>query len=189
MQSALRFTGILLLVALLVGCQTLTVRTDFDPSASFEQRQRWAWLEPPLIEGRDPFADNTLLRKRVRSAVEAALSARGYREVAEPEAADFLVTYSVILDERVRVDGGTAIGIGAYDRFGYGRVYSGPSVRNYQESTLIIDVLEPETRDLIWRGWAGGVLDTRDRERSRTRLQDGVRQILEEFPPESGPVG
>ncbi|HKK50086.1 MAG TPA: DUF4136 domain-containing protein [Myxococcota bacterium] len=169
------------LMGLAVGCAS-PVRTDWEPGVDFSRLQRFHWLEPPRSEEASPFADNDLLRKRLRAAVRQALEDRGYRAMEEAEEADFLVTWDLTLDEKLRADGG---GVGVfYGGLGYrGSLYSGSTVRSYQESTLFIDILDAETRELIWRGWSSGVIETRDRDRDREELDEGVRQILEAFPP------
>ena len=194
-------TGMILLLVGALGCQTYNVRSDWDPTVPFERLQRYQWLEPPVREGADPFEDNTLLRKRVRFSIEAALAERGYVAVEDASAADFRVTYGVVFDERIRVDG-INNGFGGFGGFGVGRrgrrggrggvrggyrYYGGgintTSVREYQESTLLIDFLSPEEEVLIWRGWGTGIVQTRDRDRGQDRLDDGVGKILAEFPP------
>src|SRR6056297_3251660 len=56
-------SAILVLCMLLGGCRTFNVQTDWDPEARFERLQRFQFVEPPAVEGADPFADNSLLRK------------------------------------------------------------------------------------------------------------------------------
>jgi hypothetical protein len=168
-----------------IGCKTIRVATDFDPTVSFQDMHRFAWLEPPEVEGASPFADNSLLRKRLRTAVESELTSRGFRLVETPEEADFLATYHVDLSERFRDDGSVGVGVGSYyGGYGVGTAYRTGGVINYQEATLILDIVDPETRALLWRGWGSGVLKTRDRDRSDRRLEDGVQQILRRFPPD-----
>ncbi len=58
-----------------------------------------------------------------------------------------------------------------------------------QESTLIIDFLDPNSDDLIWRGWGTGIVRTRDRNQAGDRLTKGVEAILRAFPPEQESVG
>jgi len=173
-------------LVMLLRCRTVRVHTDWDPGVSFADFQQYAWLEPPEVEGANPFADNSLLRKRLRHAIEFGVAARGYRMVDAAEEADFLVTYSVVLNERIEDHGSVSAGFGYgyYRRYGFGPSYSSPSIRNYQESTLIIDIVDPVSMELLWRGWGSGVVGTRDRDRSGERVQDGVRQILAKFPPE-----
>jgi hypothetical protein len=167
------------------GC-AVPVHTDFDSDADFAQMQTFAWLDPPLREapreegggGVDPFTSNTLLDKRVRQAVEAALTERGYRAAGE-EPADFQLRYEVVSREVLR-DSPTFIGGGyGYRHYGTGVVYSGTT--SYQEGTLILDVIDPATRGLAWRGWAAS--RTRDGHIDAARVEKTVDAILEKFPP------
>lgn len=188
MGRTTRFLAVFGLTLGLVGCQTFHVRSDWDPETPFAALQRYFWVEPPEVEGANPFADNTLLRKRVRFAMEAQLNQRGFQSADGRGDADFLVTYSVILEDRLRLDG-YSTGGGFYRGHygGFGPIYSTARVRNYQESTLIIDFLDPNNDDLIWRGWGTGIVRTRDRgwdrDRARDRLERGVEAILRAFPP------
>jgi len=175
----------LLLLAALAACQSFDVRSDWDETASFDGYQRYFWLEPPIAEGADPFADNDLLRKRVRKAIEANLTARGFQPVSQREDADFLVTYGVQLDEKLRVNGTSGVygGYGGYGRWPIGAGIGTTDVRNYQEATLIVDFLSTQKEELVWRGWGSGFLQTRDRERGQERFEAGVKAVLDAFPP------
>jgi Domain of unknown function (DUF4136) len=177
---------VLLLLCVLSACRSFNVHSDWDEAVGFEGYQRFFWLEPPVAEGADPFADNSLLRKRIRTAVEANLTARGLVSVEDPANADFLVTYGVLLDEKLNVNSG---GAGAYGSYGYGGwspgfgIYGRTDVRDYQEATLVVDFLHPESEELVWRGWGSGFIQTRDRERGPERLEAGVNAVLDAFPP------
>lgn len=182
----LRAGRVALLLALLAvaGCARFNVRSDWDRSASFESFERYELAEPPALDaGTDPFQDNSLVRKRLRRSLETALADRGYRRVEAGQGADFVVTWSVQVDDRLRVD--DVGGVGVYPGFGYGWGGRGgaTNIRNYQESTLVIDFLSVETREILWRGWGTGIVTTRDRTRSEARMLSGVQAILGKFPP------
>jgi len=70
-------------------------------------------------------------------------------------------------------------------RLGFGYVwipvYRQPSDR--MPGTLVVDVMEPATSELIWRGWAEGALLDREIARSQEDLDAIVARILERFPP------
>ncbi len=190
-SSLLVLLSCLLMLPALTACRTFNVRSDWDDSVSFSRYARYAFLEPKEVEGADPFADNDLLRKRIRSAIEANLKARGFEAVADPADADFVVTYGVVMDEKLRVTGGGATAIGGYG-YGYrrwpvgiGGLYGGGDVRDYQEATLLVDFLEPASRVLVWRGWGSGFIQTRDRDRTQSQFQAGVKAVLDAFPPKA----
>lgn len=187
-----RIVALLLLLSL-PACRTFNVRSDWDDSVSFSEFARYQFLEPPSVEGADPFADNDLLRKRIRGAIEANLTARGFQAVEDPADADFIVTYVVVMDEKLRVTGGGATTIGGYGYgrwpVGFGGGYGASDVRDYQEATLIVDFLDPSSRELVWRGWGSGFIQTRDRDRGPALLQKGVDAVLGAFPPKGDSRG
>ena len=176
----------LLLSALCLACGTFNVRSDWDPDADFLAMRSFQYAEPPKLDGADSFAENSLIRKRIRNAVETVLAERGYREAGESEAPDFLITYSILLEDEYKVRGSSSTFGTDFGRRGRRAgidSYSGKASPR-QESTLLLDVNDPSTGDLFWRGWGVGIVQTRDRARSEERLLEGVRAILARFPPE-----
>jgi hypothetical protein len=205
-----------------LGCaSTLQVRTDYDREAAFGNLRTYAWIDSTGIV-RDSAA-SPFLERRVRRAVDRALSERGFA-AAEVESADVLVTAFVVgptrKDTRWR-HWSTApcgpvvsfrIGIGypfGYSlrhprwpwwgpyfrhpwgyactyRIGYGYiwlpVYEEPGDR--LAGTLVIDMLDPGTRELIWRGSAEGAVLEYDGEAASQEELDGIAaRILRDFPP------
>lgn len=81
------------LVALAVGCAApIRIATDHDPSADLAALRGWSWFAAPAGRGGDPRLDDPLLDARIRRAVEAELSIRGYPRTVGLDP-DFLVTY------------------------------------------------------------------------------------------------
>jgi hypothetical protein len=58
-------------------------------------------------------------------------------------------------------------------------------VREYERGTLLIDILLPAERTLVWRGSASGRLrETSDPAKREQRINDVVARILDRFPPQ-----
>lgn len=181
--------GLLGLTVLSVACAGVRVRTDHDPEVDFAPYRTFAWLEPPLREEpraepapvADPFTHNTLIDKRVRSEVEAVLTRRGYRRAADGETPSFQLRYEVVSREVTR-DSPIFLS-GGYGRRGYASDVGYSRSDSYQEGTLILDVIDPATQQIAWRGW--GVSHARDGYLEAERLRETVEAILERFPPEA----
>jgi len=177
---------LMLALAIATGCRSYGVRSDWDPMTSFDAMRSYHFEDPPEVEGANPFADNSLLRKRVRRAIELVLEERGFAVAESRESADFVVTYQVLLEDELRVNtvsSGSDFGFWRYRGMQTGAYSSAAQVRSVQEATLLVDMLSPESSELAWRGWGQGMLTTRDRDRTEERLLDGVRAILASFPP------
>ncbi len=65
--------------------------------------------------------------------------------------------------------------------FGYS---SGGYAHEYLEGTLILDIIDAHSNEIIWRGWASKALDQDpDPKNVRMYVNKAVEKILEKFPP------
>ena len=183
--------GIACTVALGVACSGVRVKTDYDPGVEFGSLRTFAWIDPELREEprpenaapTDPFTHNTLIDKRVRDEIETQLTSRGFRRAAEGETPDFLLRYELVSrqvdrDYPVFVSGGYGYGHRGY---GYGSGVGYGSSVTYDEGTLIIDVIDPASQRIAWRGY--GTSQSRDLQLDAERVQRTVSEILKRFPP------
>ncbi len=204
-----------LAVFALAGCATLQVQTDYDPEVSLRQLSTYDWVDgeadaDAYVSGA-PALDSPLLKRHIRDAVEGELSRMGYRKVTS-DPPDFRISYSMIAEEKLRIDGpygyGGYGGYGGYRFGGYGsygrsfglslyggrylRPYYGyPSygyggggyVREYLQGTLVLDIIDVRTEEVIFRGWARKSLDSNPSPKKvRRYVTEAVEEILEDFP-------
>jgi len=181
-----------LLAALASGCSTLEVSYDYDPKADFSGMTAYDWLDEPQKPTGDPRIDgNTILRDRIHQAVNTELRARGFREVSEDP--DFLVAYHVSLDRRQSVQTlNSYYGYGPGWGYGYGAAYrpgfwaGAPEtyVYEYEEGTLILDIVDPKNKALMWRGSATDEVSFKSTpSKDQAKLNEAVKELLEHFPP------
>lgn len=166
--------GIALLMSVL-SCSSITVKSDYDREVNFVDYKTFKWMPRPLKGRKSTVPKNSLLDKRIRRAVERELSAKGY-EIVEAGKTDAVLAYHTAVRQKVDV---SSVGYGYWRGWPRGRrVY----VHRYREGTLIVDIVDPELKQLVWRGWATGVV--RDLQESEENINDAVRKILEKFPPQ-----
>lgn len=168
---------ILLLIAMFAACGSMRVATFGDPSMSLTDFQTYAWGERQAAE-KDLSSDLELLDHRVREVVDRKMAAKGYRLVA-PDHSDLLIHYHAAVERKL----GIATEHEQY-RLGtdpYGRETSRTQV--FKEGTLVLDVEEPTSQRLIWRGWAADAIDDLSRtEKIRPKIDTAVDKILDRFP-------
>jgi hypothetical protein len=154
------------------------VKSDFDPRANFSSLQTYAWL-PDLQATTDPRLDSKLLDRRVREAVDRHLAAKGYRKV-DDDAPSFRVAYQVYV---LRQSQTVSEPVGPYTYRWWGGM--GPTYTyQYDEGTLAVDVIDPQTNVLMWRGSASAIIDPRASIKEREeRIDRAVGSLLEKFPP------
>lgn len=121
--------------------------------------------------------------RQIRSAVEERLAKRGF-EPAREGGADFLLHYEAGLRERADVSGAERHLHGGSDgprvTFAW---EEGEQSRIYTEGTLVIEVLDADTREVVWVGWATEV--AREPALLRKKVDRTVKRILRPFPPKS----
>ncbi|HJP29089.1 MAG TPA: DUF4136 domain-containing protein [Candidatus Latescibacteria bacterium] len=164
------------LVPVLSGCTAITVQHDFDPDVDFSRYQTFAWL-PRTAEqsGTHGNLSGPFVEKRIRKSLAEGLARSGLRYT--PESADVLVAYQLHYERKQEVQ------VGAYGhiRTPYARAID---VRKYREGTLIVDLVDPLTEQLIWRGW--GISDLQravDPQEEQELIDLTVQKILERYPP------
>jgi hypothetical protein len=88
------------------------------------------------------------------------------------------VHYHIIIDNKTSVNPS-----------GYGYNYGPYWMRNranvfqYREGTLIIDLMDSENKNLIWRGWGVAALGDNSVSLTEEEINYIVIKILQEFPP------
>ncbi len=176
----------LLLFSLVVlsGCLTMQVQSDYDPAARFDGLQTYDWVNTDKEPAADPRFRDPLLDKRIRELVEKQLAAQGYHRVSTGTP-DFKVGYHAALEKKLAVSTmndyyGYRAGWGWSYGAGTGRVMPESYVYEYEQGSLIIDIVNPKTRELMWRGSAQAEVNQKKR---AEQLAKAVQRILERFPP------
>lgn len=160
---------------------SIHVTTMSAPNATFAQLHSFRILTPPpRNSGRpmpdDPMLVNSISNQVLNTSVTDAFLARGYS--LDPSAPDFTVAYYASARERLNV---TLWDYGYPGRWG-GWYGPGPvEVMPYTEGTVIIDVINAQTRELLWRG-RGQAVTSDDPAEYQQHLRDAVKAIVKKFP-------
>ncbi len=173
-----------LLVTALCACSTLRVSSDYDPAFDFSGFRTWNWLTGPQAGTVDPRLPSGLVEERIRAALEKHLAALGFERSATGTP-DFRVGYHAAVEDKVDVQTiNRAYGYGPGWGAGRGLMTSDTYVRQYEQGTLIVDIVDPRTKRLVWRGSAQAeVYSYATPEQREARIDDAVGQILERFRP------
>jgi Domain of unknown function (DUF4136) len=164
------------------ACSGIRVTTDYDPNADFSNVRSYAWFEETSGVQGDRADVTSLLDRRVRSAVDGELQRKGIARV-DKSTAKILVGYHLGVETKLDVD---TINSGyGYGRYGYyGGISTQTTVREYQEGTLLIDVIDPSSKQLVWRGSGQArIRQNSTPEEREKRIGEAVKEILESFPP------
>ena len=172
-------TAALLPFALLVGCSSYNVTYDYDVTASYSRYKTFDYYTSKKGTG----GTTSLMDKRVRAAVERELQAKGFAMETRTDP-DFLVTYYPIVQER-KVRSTVHMGWGwGYRPFRGGLGTSSTQVRKYKEGTIVIEIVDFKSNQMIWQGAAAGALTGLENpEDADAVVTRAVHDILAKFPP------
>jgi len=168
-----------LAVVVLAGCGiSMRAGADYDPDADFGGYESFTWAPPDALPTGDPRLDsNPFFVERIESAVSSELEARGLRHA--PGSGDLTVHFHASVRDRTEV-------LETDERYGYetGTMMEGTRVIQYEEGTILVDVADRRSKELLWRGWAqADVQDViGDPEQMRDRIRDAVEKMFQDFP-------
>jgi hypothetical protein len=154
--------GAIALGCLIAAAPALAAKVfiDYDKKADLESYKTWAYKENP--EGR---VQDDLMHDRIVDGLTKMLNEGRLQQVDDNP--DLWVIYSVTTEERKQYNTtsmgyGYGGGYGSYGYYGYGG-YGGIATSTttemtYTDGTLIVDVWDPKTNHLVWRGSATDTL-------------------------------
>jgi len=170
-------------IAGLLACSSLRVNFDYDPEADFSGYSTWGWLvEKQPLTG-NPRIDNELIDGRIRTAIGEVLTGRGYTESDTP---DFRIGYHLSVEHRldiVTVDRHYGYSSGwSRSRYGYGP--SETYANEWEQGTLLLDVVDVKSDKLVWRGIATDRVEgDRGPEEGARIAREVAAEVLRNFPP------
>jgi len=166
--------------------QKIYIDYDKDYDGAKNKTFQWAKTDDTSLAQADP-----LLHSRIVNAIEHYITLNGAREVLSDP--DVYVTYHTSTKEDVSFNtssygygypGGWGYG-GYYGRYGYGYGgYGGMStttVSTYIRGTLVIDVWDAATKELVWRGMAANITVSDNPEKMAKRIDKAIKKMVDQW--------
>jgi hypothetical protein len=175
-MTRLRLLAIAALIALgTAGCVTMTVSSHLERGVNFTQFRTWEWGAPDALPTGDPRLDNNpFFIDHLQGALEKGFARHGLVRAERGATPDLLVHYHASINQRFQVNDPVNCTVGDCQ----------PSVIDYEQGTLVVDVTDVKTNKLVWRGWAQdsvqGMLDSQDR--MEKQINEAVAKMMERFP-------
>jgi hypothetical protein len=164
----------LALAVLLMGC-TVTlgqdVRYNFMPGTDFSKYHTYKWV---TIEG--GAHPNQIVDAEIKQAVDSQLAAKGLTKT-DNDKADLYVGYQIAIDQEKQWN---AYGMGGI-RWGGMASATSSTISN---GTLVVDMYDPTTKQLVWTGNATKTLDpSGNQEKNQKNLDKAMQKLLKNYPP------
>jgi hypothetical protein len=179
MNISMLIALIVVAIAVSLGAET---NSYFDKQYDFASLKTWDFKTQRRISS-DPIANNQLWADDLSKEVASDMAANGFERVQSGARADFLVAFYVGLKEKYDVqlmDYGYP-GFWGPRRFRWG--WGWPDNTDvwripYTDSTLIIDIIDGQTNQLIWRGYDTNTIDMKKPDK---QLDKAVDSLVKKF--------
>jgi hypothetical protein len=166
--------GILLLAGKLSAQQ---VKTDYDRSANFAQYKTYSWQH---VKTKDPLDVD-----RIKNAVNAALTAKGWTQVDAGGDVSIVVMEITRTQQTLNTFYDGFGGGWGWRRFGGGGFGEATTTTDtYKVGTVVVDLFDTKTKQLIWRGTSSDTLSNNS-DKNIKNLNRGAEKMFKHFPPGS----
>lgn len=177
--------GAALALALAVGgcASAIDVRTMVAPEADFTTQRTFRVLDAPVRrDGRpttgadDPMVNNSIANRALRERITNAFVARGYSLVETDP--DLAVAFYASAKEELDV---SVWDYGYPIRSRWPRPAYQQTITEVTEGSVVVDVIDPRTQELLWRA-EGKVRLSDDPAENVKELAKAAEQVVKKFP-------
>ena len=161
----------LVFFVLLAGCSSIKVQTNYDDTVDFAPYKTFAFHDESIqVEG--TLASRVAVVGAIKDELENELTSDGYQE--SKDSPDFLVAFHASVIDPVTAN----YNPGRYSAWGS----SATMIQTVSEGSLIVDIIDAGSNELVWRGTATGAVE-RGSDKASEKIHDAVHKIMTKFPP------
>ena len=163
---------------LATACATMRTGSYLERGADFSRYHTYAWGPADALPIGDPRLDNNpIFRDYLQGAVERGLHRHNLVLIPDSERPDLLIHFHATVRQ--------IFDVGAANHDHGASAANEISVVDYDEGTLVIDMIDARDNRLVWRGWAtdsvSGIVGSQ--ERMEKKLTEAVMTMLASFKP------
>jgi len=158
---------------------------QWDPDYDFSAVSTFQWRAPngESLERSDPF-----LHSRIVAAIEYELTGYGLTEVQS--APDVFVTYYASTDTDVRLESSSIgygfgrYGTGRWGYYGYGATFpvaTSTRVVEIERGTLVVDVWDADTNELVWRGSVSDISVSDNPQKTQANAEKAIEKMAKQY--------
>lgn len=169
--------SLLVVLPLLLAAHMLTaqdVRTNAMPGVDFSKYHTYKWV---AVEGASH--PNQIVDAEIKQSIDAQLTAKGLTK-ATGDKADLYVGYQTAVDQQKQ-----------WNAYGEGGRWLGGGMATATSSTisvgtLVVDLYDPATKQLVWSGQATKTLDpSNNQQKNEKNLDKSMAKLFKNYPPKS----
>ena len=168
--------GVVLLSAMAVyAAENVEIRAK--DGATFTQYETYAWTSHEYLEKNSPLREGAPLDQKIRRAADKLIQGNGFQRVERDASPDLMINYVGMGNDYFQAEGITKEIAPGVKWIGDPHAHS---MRSYREGTLVFEVIDTETEEMIWSGWVTELAPTI--EKLRAKAEKATRKVFRHFP-------
>jgi hypothetical protein len=170
-QNSKLFSSALVLALLLTAGTLIAqdVRYNFMPRTDFARYRTYKWVN---IGGAHP---DQIMDAEIKQSVDSQLALRGMTKT-DSDPADLYIGYQSAIDEERQWD--------AWGTRAFGSGEASWTSSTITVGTLVLDMYDPGTKQLVWTGRATKTIDpSSNHEKNMKNLDKAIAKLLKNYPP------
>jgi hypothetical protein len=150
------------------------VTSNSMPGVDFTKYHTYKWV--PIQGAVQP---NQIVDAQIKESIDSQLATKGLTKT-DGERADLLVGYQISVDQEKQ-----------WNAYGTGGMRWGGGMATAQQSTistgtLVLDMYDPATKQLVWTGRVSKTLDPgANQGKKQKNLDKAVQKLMKNFPPKA----
>jgi hypothetical protein len=155
------------------GLLAQDVTSNAMPGTDFSRYHTYKWV---LIQGASH--PNQIVDAEIKQSIDGQLSEKGLT-LATGDKADLYIGYQTAVNQQRQW---TGYGMGGGWRWGGGMATATSSTINV--GTIVVDMYDPSTKQLVWTGTATNTLDPgSNQQKNENNLNKAMAKLFKKFPP------
>jgi Domain of unknown function (DUF4136) len=171
-QNGKFFSSALVVPLLLVIAGTLAAQSvsyNFMPRTDFAKYRTYKWVN---IGGAHP---DQIMDAEIKQSVDAQLASRGLTKT-DGDKADLYIGYQTAVNQEMQWD--------AWGSRSFGMGMGSWTSSTISVGTLVLDMYDPGTKQLVWTGRATKTIDPgSNHEKNMKNLDKSIAKLLKNYPP------
>jgi Domain of unknown function (DUF4136) len=161
------------------ACSGVAVKSSakYDPNIDYAGFKTFSWLpRDPAADALQGTAVAAEASQMIESELEKGLEAKGFQKLTTGKP-DFFLNYHAYVQQKIEP---RVVAVTCGSRI-CGTQIDQDQIR---EGTLILDIIQPDSKEVVWRGTAvAQSVDVVDSSQRKEIIETAVRQLLNVFPP------
>jgi hypothetical protein len=155
------------------GALAQDVTTNAMPGVDFSKFHSYKWVKIQNVQ-----YPNQILDTQIMTSIDSQLASKGLTK-KDDDTADLFVGYQVSVQQQTQWNAYSSGG-GYY----WGGGFASAEETRINVGTLVLDMYDRSTRDLVWTGRATKTLNPgKNEEKNQKNLNKAMAKLLKNFPP------